>query len=64
MFTKLLFLLLHDMSFFIQHQQGKTDFINSLRIVTESNIFGKTTKGKDENVQSTEVHSSAGKDEV
>ena len=40
------------------------EFINILCIVTESKVFGKTTKGKDENVQATQVHSAGGKDKI
>ena len=52
------------MSFFIQHQQGKTEFISSLCIVTELKVFGKTSKGKDENVKSTQGDYAGGKDEL
>ena len=53
------------MSFFIQHQQWKTENLLTVYVfVTESKVFGKTTKGKDKNVQTTEVHSAGGKDEV
>ena len=56
--------ILHGVCFIIQHQQEKTEFVNGLRIVKESKAFGKTTKPKDENIESTEVHSAGGKEQV
>ena len=40
------------------------EFINSLHIVKESKVFGKTTNGREENIESTEVHSAGGKNKV
>ena len=40
------------------------EFINSLHIVKESKVFGKTSKAKEENIGSTELHSAGGKDQV
>ena len=49
---------------FIQHQQGKTEFINTLRIVKESKVFGTTMKGREENIESTQVHPAAEENKV
>ena len=40
------------------------EFINSLCIVKESKVFGRSTKAKDENIESTEVHCGGGKEQV
>ena len=39
-------------------------FINTLCIVKESKVFGTTTKGREENTESTQVHSAAGENKV
>ena len=41
-----------------------TEFINTLHIVKELKVFGTTMKGREENMESTQVHPAAGKNKV
>ena len=51
-------------SFHSASTKENREFINSLCIVKESKVFGKTTKGREENIESIKVHSAADKNKV
>ena len=51
-------------SFYQASTRENREFINSLCIVKESKVVGTTTKGREENIKSTQVHSAAGKNKV
>ena len=51
-------------SFYSASTRENREFINSLCIVKESKVFGTNIKGREENIESTEVHSTAGKNKV
>ena len=60
-----MFLLFYMMcSFYSSSTRENREFINSLWIVKESKVFGTTTKGREEYIESTKVHSTAGKNKV
>ena len=51
-------------SFYSASTRENREFINTLHIVKESKVFSTTTKGKEENIESTQGHSAADKNKV
>ena len=59
------FLVAHSKLFFFYYTTWCVLFHSaSTRENRESKVFGKITKPKDENIESTEVHSAGGKNQV
>ena len=51
-------------SFYSASTRENRESINSLRIVKDSKVLGTTTKGREENIESTQVNSAPGKNKV